>query len=190
MALDLVNTVWHEHGARADQFDDLDGVRAWLSDHGMDADGMDTAAMGADGMRADRTDAEGIDGAAGAGLEAVRDRLVRAREAVRDTLEGRGSAGLNDVLGHGAVRPMMRDGEPYELVVVDEPAWRPAWTAAAAFVRMMAERPSRVRRCAHPDCVLWFLDVSKNGSRRWCSMEGCGNRAKAGRFSRRHKTTG
>ncbi|WP_328808599.1 CGNR zinc finger domain-containing protein [Nonomuraea montanisoli] len=170
MALDLVNTVWREHGARMDQFDDLDGVRAWLSDHAMDHD--------VDG------------GGAGSGLEAVRDRLVRAREAVRDTLEGRGSAGLNDVLAHGSVRPMMRDGGPYELVVVDEPAWRPAWTAAAAFVRMMAERPSRVRPCAHPECVLWFLDVSKNGSRRWCSMESCGNRAKAGRFSRRHKTTG
>ncbi|MBN6050606.1 CGNR zinc finger domain-containing protein, partial [Nonomuraea sp. RK-328] len=177
VALDLVNTVWREHGVRLDQFDDLDGVRAWLSDNGMDADGT-----GIDGTSAD--------GDAGVGLEAVRDRLVRAREAVRDTLEGRGSAGLNDVLGHGAVRPMMRDGEPYELMVVDEPAWRPAWTAAAAFVRMMAERPSRVRRCAHPECVLWFLDVSKNGSRRWCSMEGCGNRAKAGRFSQRHRTAG
>ncbi|GAA2297119.1 CGNR zinc finger domain-containing protein [Nonomuraea roseoviolacea subsp. roseoviolacea] len=173
MALDLVNTVWREHGAKVDQFDDLDGVRAWLSDHDMDG-AMDHVMDGGD---------------AGARLEAVRDRLVRAREAVRDTLEGRGSAGLNDVLAHGSVRPLMRDGEPYELVVVDEPAWRPAWTAAAAFVRMMAERPSRVRPCAHPECILWFLDVSKNGSRRWCSMESCGNRAKAGRFSRRHKTT-
>ncbi|WP_312888589.1 CGNR zinc finger domain-containing protein [Nonomuraea rhodomycinica] len=185
MALDLVNTVWREHGALMDQFDDLDGLRAWLSDHDMDG-----ADAGADGLDTDGLGGDGLGGDAGAGLEAVRDRLVRAREAVRDTLEGRGSAGLNDVLAHGSVRPMMRDGEPYELVVVDEPAWRPAWTAAAAFVRMMAERPSRVRPCAHPECVLWFLDVSKNGSRRWCSMESCGNRAKAGRFSRRHKTTG
>lgn len=165
VALDLVNTVWVEHGVRADQLDDLDGVRAWLSDHAMAA-GPDSD------------------------LEAVRDRLVPAREAVRDALEGRGHTGLNDVLGHGAVRPVMRDGEPGELVVVDEPAWLPAWTAAAAFVRMMGERPSRVRRCAHPDCILWFLDVSKNGSRRWCSMEGCGNRAKVGRFNQRHRPTG
>ena len=30
-------------------------------------------------------------------------------------------------------------------------------------------------------CGFLFLDTSKNHSRRWCSMEGCGNRAKAKR---------
>jgi len=30
-------------------------------------------------------------------------------------------------------------------------------------------------------CGFLFLDTSKNHSRRWCSMEGCGNRAKARR---------
>jgi predicted RNA-binding Zn ribbon-like protein len=45
----------------------------------------------------------------------------------------------------------------------------------------------RIRGCANPECVLWFYDVSKNGRRRWCSMEGCGNRAKAARFQERHR---
>jgi predicted RNA-binding Zn ribbon-like protein len=36
----------------------------------------------------------------------------------------------------------------------------------------------RVRRCASPECVLLFLDVSKSGRRRWCDMGTCGNRAK------------
>jgi predicted RNA-binding Zn ribbon-like protein len=36
----------------------------------------------------------------------------------------------------------------------------------------------RLRRCAGAGCVLLFLDVSKSGQRRWCSMAGCGNRAK------------
>jgi predicted RNA-binding Zn ribbon-like protein len=36
-----------------------------------------------------------------------------------------------------------------------------------------------VRRCEGPTCTLWFLDVSKGHSRRWCSMAVCGNRAKA-----------
>jgi predicted RNA-binding Zn ribbon-like protein len=32
-----------------------------------------------------------------------------------------------------------------------------------------------------------FLDVSKNGSRRWCEMEVCGNRSKQRRLAaRRH----
>jgi predicted RNA-binding Zn ribbon-like protein len=39
--------------------------------------------------------------------------------------------------------------------------------------------PGRLRRCAGEGCVLFFLDVSKSGRRRWCSMAVCGNRAKA-----------
>jgi predicted RNA-binding Zn ribbon-like protein len=39
--------------------------------------------------------------------------------------------------------------------------------------------PSRLRVCASPDCGTWFVDTSKGGRRRWCSMSGCGNRAKA-----------
>lgn len=40
----------------------------------------------------------------------------------------------------------------------------------------------RVRRCANPKCDRVFFDGSKNGSRRWCDMGSCGNRAKAARF--------
>lgn len=36
-----------------------------------------------------------------------------------------------------------------------------------------------VRRCANPDCKLLFLDTSRSKKRKWCSMEICGNRAKA-----------
>ena len=36
----------------------------------------------------------------------------------------------------------------------------------------------RVRDCADPDCKAMFLDGSRPGSRRWCSMNVCGNKAK------------
>jgi predicted RNA-binding Zn ribbon-like protein len=36
----------------------------------------------------------------------------------------------------------------------------------------------RVRNCAAPDCGALFCDSSRPGSRRWCSMDPCGNRAK------------
>ncbi len=35
-----------------------------------------------------------------------------------------------------------------------------------------------VRKCENPQCILYFYDTSKNHGRRWCSMEGCGNRLK------------
>ena len=40
----------------------------------------------------------------------------------------------------------------------------------------------RVRECDGPECGWIFLDTTKNRQRRWCSMAGCGNRAKARRF--------
>lgn len=40
----------------------------------------------------------------------------------------------------------------------------------------------RVKLCpGSDDCGWLFLDASKNGSRRWCSMDGCGNRVKVRR---------
>jgi predicted RNA-binding Zn ribbon-like protein len=49
------------------------------------------------------------------------------------------------------------------------------------------ESPGRVRECAGERCPVVFLDTSRNGSRRWCSMERCGSRAKARAYYRRHR---
>lgn len=44
---------------------------------------------------------------------------------------------------------------------------------------------SRVRKCGH--CVAHFLDTSKKGTRRWCSMQLCGNRLKVAAYAARHR---
>lgn len=46
---------------------------------------------------------------------------------------------------------------------------------------------TRVRDCANPHCGVLFLDNSRPGTRRWCSMDTCGNRAK--KDTLRHKNT-
>ena len=38
--------------------------------------------------------------------------------------------------------------------------------------------PDAIRKCANPECMLYFYDTSRVGKRRWCSMAVCGNRAK------------
>jgi len=43
----------------------------------------------------------------------------------------------------------------------------------------------RVRKCAH--CVLHFHDTSKKGTRRWCSMQLCGNRLKVAAYAARRR---
>ncbi|WP_299592710.1 CGNR zinc finger domain-containing protein [uncultured Tateyamaria sp.] len=47
---------------------------------------------------------------------------------------------------------------------------------------LVETNPKRLKRCAHPDCVLVFRDTSKSGRRRWCDMATCGNRAKVAAF--------
>jgi predicted RNA-binding Zn ribbon-like protein len=46
---------------------------------------------------------------------------------------------------------------------------------------------NRVGRCADERCGWLFVDTSRNRSRRWCSMESCGNRAKARRHYRKSR---
>jgi predicted RNA-binding Zn ribbon-like protein len=52
-------------------------------------------------------------------------------------------------------------------------------------------RPSwpRLKACRGEDCRWVFLDGSRNGSRRWCDMATCGNRAKSASFRVRHRGT-
>ena len=44
-----------------------------------------------------------------------------------------------------------------------------------------------VRRCADGRCTRLFVDRSRGARRRWCGMKGCGDRAKAAAYRRRHR---
>ncbi len=54
----------------------------------------------------------------------------------------------------------------------------------------------RLKTCPSADCGWIFLDTTRNGTRRWCDMTVCGNRAKARRYyagrrsMRRRRTPG
>lgn len=57
-----------------------------------------------------------------------------------------------------------------------------AYSGAALFADLDRKR---VRKC--PTCVLHFFDTSKKGTRRWCSMELCGNRLKVAAYAARRR---
>ncbi|GCE31749.1 hypothetical protein KDA_72330 [Dictyobacter alpinus] len=55
------------------------------------------------------------------------------------------------------------------------------WPVVRSAIELLTtpEEIKRVKECPGiNDCGWLFLDTSKNGSRQWCSMEGCGSRAK------------
>lgn len=119
--------------------------------------------------------------------EALRFRTV-LREGAESLLAGRAPpkrtvAAINEKLARSPV---------VSALVEKDTGWNlmprfVAGTATALLGRVAADfaqtlvsgRPDRLRRCEHPDCVMLFIDTSKNGKRRWCSMETCGNREKA-----------
>jgi predicted RNA-binding Zn ribbon-like protein len=59
--------------------------------------------------------------------------------------------------------------------------------AEAAADLLCYGNPVYLKKCENPDCVLHFYDTSKNHKRRWCSMNACGNRAKAAAFYQRQR---
>jgi predicted RNA-binding Zn ribbon-like protein len=65
---------------------------------------------------------------------------------------------------------------------------KPLCLLAVSAVDLLTEgEPGRVKECPGAgDCGWLFYDTSRNGTRRWCSMEGCGSRVKMRRqYARR-----
>jgi predicted RNA-binding Zn ribbon-like protein len=49
---------------------------------------------------------------------------------------------------------------------------------AVAAVDLLATQTDRIKRCPGDECGWVFLDTTKRGNRRWCSMATCGQEAK------------
>ncbi|GCE29896.1 hypothetical protein KDA_53800 [Dictyobacter alpinus] len=73
----------------------------------------------------------------------------------------------------------------------DEENWygHLVWLVAKSAVEQLTSQDlHQVKECpGSKGCGWLFLDTSKNGSRQWCSMEGCGSRAKRQRQYRRQR---
>jgi len=63
------------------------------------------------------------------------------------------------------------------------------WPVANSAIELFtsSEELKRIKEC--PGCGWLFLDTSKNGNRRWCSMDECGSRAKMRRQYARKRST-
>jgi predicted RNA-binding Zn ribbon-like protein len=99
---------------------------------------------------------------------------------------------LNSLLRqHPGVIALQRKGEKlgletaFELEKPDD-VWAPIATAVAELLSDVS--PVRLRKCEA--CIVHFLDTSKKGSRRWCSMNICGNKIKVAAYQKRKRAAG
>jgi predicted RNA-binding Zn ribbon-like protein len=185
--LDLVNTEPVRDGRRVDLLPDFAELVRWLHAAGGVSDTEARRAL----RRWDGT-AEG---------ERVWREALALRSALREGAE-RMAAGkpagdgvvraVNRVLAaRPAVTRVVRSGRGY--VTREEPLTDAAIhlllpVAESAAWLLTRGEPGLVRRCDGEHCVLHFYDATKNRTRRWCSMDGCGSRAKAAAYYRRRRS--
>jgi predicted RNA-binding Zn ribbon-like protein len=134
--------------------------------------------------------------------ERVLRRARDLREAVFHAVEAasRGAAPveadlalLNRALGRAMVRRRLvrREGR-LALAWPEDDLEAPLWPVAASAADLLAspEDLERVHLCGESEagqCSWLFLDETRAGTRRWCTMKDCGNRAKQRRYYQRHR---
>jgi predicted RNA-binding Zn ribbon-like protein len=176
LAIDLLNTVSARDGVAVDLLEHPDDLPEWAEVVGVPYAGeigLRSAAALADLREFRELLRDGLwrwrDGEPPASDLIARLNQELARDPRHVTL------GLQDGT---LVTDMASTGDPLDRLYAD----------LAASLAMMLSRDDRTRyrACANEACRFTFYDDSKPGTRRWCSMELCGGRAKARAFRLRH----
>lgn len=170
--LDFLNTAnWNADGSVAvERLTDTDDLAAWCKAAGFQ--GVSTP-----------SDGEGVQEALTL-RNALRSIVV---SCVRGgPLEKADLGILNAALESGAVSPSLSPQARGGLVYAEKTPINTILAISAATLLTDANETGRVKMCPGEKCGWHFVDESRNGRRQWCSMELCGNRAKAKRFYQRH----
>jgi len=179
-ALDFFNTVDPRHGRdRREYLSDYPAVLAWAGSAGI--------ALPAPLPELSRIAVAHPEAAAQAHLRALglRESLYavfaaaltsrQVSEQDLDVVNGR----LCQATDHHLLRPA-RDGGVRDGWVGEQSLDSPLWPVVIdAWDLLTTELIDRVRECPGEGTCGWlFLDTSRSGTRRWCDMRTCGNRAK------------
>jgi predicted RNA-binding Zn ribbon-like protein len=189
LCLDFANTVdWHRSDRPSDRLTGYAHLVSWAQAQGLLGESESRRLLD----RAARHPRQG---------EAVLRRARALREAIYHIFTAPGLGRrvdpqnlqvLNANLSEAMSRARLEDqGEHFgwgwqtEDDDLDRILWPVARSAADLLV---SEDRQRVGQCADDRGCGWlFFDASRNHSRRWCSMDGCGNRAKAKRHYARER---
>jgi predicted RNA-binding Zn ribbon-like protein len=164
----FVNTAELEEGR--DDLRDGAGLTRWLADRHLAAGGVRASDRDAADARAVR--------------EALRE-LLRANNGV-EVDRDRASATLDEIAQRAGLAVRFDTGT-IRLAPRDRGAVGGIALVLAATASAMADGTWRKLKACRSDTCRWaFVDYARNGSRQWCSMSVCGNRAKARSYRARH----
>jgi predicted RNA-binding Zn ribbon-like protein len=177
-ALDFLNTEWPTASGKEDFFETDEDIFAWLRQAGLASDGVKEVRPTGALLRAARA------------LRSVLRNLVESRKAgkVPDFSD------LNAFLVAAQSHPQLVWTKSKSIALKTVRAANTAEQILAPVAVKAAELFStadfrRVRRCDEQTCVHWFLDTTRPGRRRWCSMATCGNRLKVKSYRERLKNS-
>lgn len=124
------------------------------------------------------------------------ERIIGLREAIyeltRARVDQRDPAGdavkmVNNVARTGTPASLMSPDGRILLVPEASPLEEILAIVARDTVELFTGRyGNRIRACIGHDCSLYFVDRSRPGSRRWCAMAACGEKASSATYRQRH----
>jgi predicted RNA-binding Zn ribbon-like protein len=133
-------------------------------------------------------------------VDAVSLKMLRLRESVRALFSARAEKKTIDKNWVEPINDILRITEGHDELSQHDKTWHLQFIArenglewllaaiARSAAELLVEGPDApVRRCANPNCRLFFYDNSRTRRRRWCSMATCGNRHKVSAFLRRKR---
>lgn len=187
LCIDFVNTIEDPFGERQDFLHTYDDLVRWCSYSGALADAEADELRELAARRAGDTHgafAEAI------GLRSSLDRIFRSL-AQGDRPPAADMHLLQQKYAEAIpIATLVRSGETLAW------SWRgladlrqPVWLVLQSAIEVLTEGDlRRVKQCPGAnDCGWLFYDTSRNATRRWCSMEGCGSRVKMRRHYARKK---
>ena len=186
LILDLLNTKPVLADGPTELLPDVRALERWLIASGTVSSAKDRAALR--GWR-NSVGAEGFLKQLIAFRERLRDAVLRIESGMlpSDAFLSEVNALLLHHPGHTSLRK--RDGRLAREAFIEwrEPAdlWAPIVDATADL--LVEAESSRIRKCE--SCVVHFFDTSKKGSRRWCSMNICGNKLKVAAYQQRNRAS-
>ena len=166
LCLDFANSVNQRSDPRLDWLAEPDGLRAWALLAGLPRPTR-------------RPTSEDIEQAA-----ALREAVYRVFSAVAtgDRPMQHDLATLTATAAEGLAAATLSPASEYVLMWRGGHVRRVLWSVADSAVELLRHGPlDRIGEC--PSCGWVFLDTSRNGRRRWCSMAMCGNAVKYARYA-------